>query len=45
MDQLDEAHDFALLRSAKNQQALHWYHNRQVQGWAFNVEDLVLHLV
>ncbi|XP_066361185.1 uncharacterized protein [Miscanthus floridulus] len=28
MDQLDEAHDITLLRSAKYQQALHWYHNR-----------------
>ena len=45
MDQLDEAHDVALLRSTKYQQALHWYHGRRVQGWAFNVGDLVLHLV
>ena len=28
MDQLDEAHDVALLRSAKYQQALCWYHSR-----------------
>ena len=27
MDQLDEARDIALLRSAKYQQALRWYHN------------------
>ena len=45
MDQLDEAHDIALLCSAKYQQALRWYHNRRVQDRAFNVGDLVLHLV
>ncbi|XP_066375230.1 uncharacterized protein [Miscanthus floridulus] len=45
MDQLDEAHDVALLRSAKYQQALRWYHGRRVRGWAFNVGDPVLHLV
>ena len=28
MDQLDEARDVALLRSAKYQQALRWYHSR-----------------
>ena len=27
MDQLDEVHDIALLRSAKYQQALCWYHS------------------
>ena len=42
MDQLDEAHDVALLRSAKYQQALHQYHSRRVQGQTFNVGDLVL---
>ena len=31
MDQLDEAHDIALLRSAKYQQALRWYHGRWVR--------------
>ena len=45
MDQLDEARDVALLRSAKYQQALRWYHNRRVQDRAFNVGDLVLCLV
>ena len=45
MDQLDEACDVALLRSAKYQQALRWYHSRRVWGQAFNVEDLVLHLI
>ena len=45
MDQLDEARDVALLRSAKYQQALRQYHGRRVRGQAFNVEDLVLHLV
>ena len=45
MDQLDEAHDIALLRSAKYQQALRRYHSRRVWGQAFNVGDLVLRLV
>ena len=45
MDQLDEAHDVALLRSAKYQQALHRYHSRRVRGRAFNIGDLVLRLV
>ena len=35
----------ALLRSAKYQQALHRYHSRRVWGRAFNIRDLVLHLV
>ena len=45
MDQLDEARNVALLHSAKYQQALHRYHNRQVRGRAFNIGDLVLRLV
>ena len=45
MDQLDEARHIALLRSARYQQALSWYHSHQVWGQAFNVGDLVLHLV
>ena len=45
MDQLDEARDIALLRSAKYQQALRWYHSRWVRGRSFNIGDLVLHLV
>ena len=45
MDQLDKACDIALLRSAKYQQALRWYHSRWVWGRAFNVGDLVLCLV
>ena len=45
MDQLDEARNIALLRSAKYQQALHQYHSRGVQGRAFNVGDLVLLLI
>ena len=45
MDQLHEAHDIALLRSAKYQQALRRYHSRRVWGRAFNVRDLVLCLV
>ena len=32
MDQQDEAHDVALLCSAKYQQALRWYHSRRVRG-------------
>jgi hypothetical protein len=45
MDQLDEAHNIALLRSAKYQQALHRYHRCHVRGQAFNIGDLVLHLI
>ena len=45
MDQLDEARDIALLRLAKYQQVLRQYHSRWVRDRAFNVRDLVLHLV
>ena len=45
MDQLDEAHDVALLHSAKYQQALRRYHSQRVRGRASDIEDLVLHLV
>ena len=45
MDQLDEACNIVLLHSAKYQQALRWYHSRQVRGQAFNIGDLVLCLV
>ena len=45
MDQLDEACDVTLLRLAKYQQALRWYHSHRVWGRAFNVRDLVLCLV
>ena len=45
MDQLDEARDVTLLRSAKYQQALCRYHSHRVQGQAFNIGDLVLYLV
>ena len=45
MDQLDLARDVALLRSAKYQQALRWYHSRRVRVRAFNVRDLVLCLI
>ena len=45
MDQLDEARDVTLLWLAKYQQVLFWYHSRRVRGQAFNVGDLVLHLI
>ena len=45
MDQLDEARNIALLRSAKYQQALRRYHSRRVRGRSFNVGDLILRLV
>ena len=45
MDQLDEARNVALLRSAKYQHAMRWYHSRRVQDRAYNVGDLVLHLM
>ena len=44
-DLLDKARDVALLRSAKYQQELRWFHNHRVWGRAFNVGDLVIHLV
>ena len=45
MDQLDEAHDVALLHSAKYQRVLRRYHSRRVWDLAFNIGDLVLRLV
>ena len=45
IDQLDEVHDVALLRSAKYQQVLSQYHSHRVRGRAFNVGDLVLCLI
>jgi hypothetical protein len=45
MDQLDEARDVALIRTAKYQQALQRYHGHHVQGRAFNIGNLVLQLV
>ena len=45
MNQLDEARDVALLRSAKYQQALRRYHHRHIRGCAFDVGDLVLRCV
>ena len=41
-DQLDEARDAALLHSAKYQQALRRYHDRNVKSRGFNVGDMVL---
>jgi hypothetical protein len=45
IDQLDEAHDVALLRSAKYQQALRHYHERNMRPREFHVGDLVLRRV
>jgi hypothetical protein len=45
IDQLDEAHDVALLRSAKYQQALRCYHERNVCPREFHIGDLVLQRV
>ena len=45
MDQIDEAREVALLRSAKYQQALRRYHGRNIRGRAFEVGDLVLRRV
>ena len=45
MDQLDETHDIALLRSTKYHQALRRYHSRRVRDRAFNIGDLVLLLI
>ena len=45
MDQIDEARDVALLKSATYQQALRRYHSRHIRGRAFEVGDLVLRRV
>jgi hypothetical protein len=45
IDQLDEARDVALLRSAKYQQALRRYHERNMRPREFHVDDLVLRRV
>jgi hypothetical protein len=45
IDQLDEARDVALVRSAKYQQALRRYHERNVRPREFHVGDLVLQWV
>jgi hypothetical protein len=45
IDQLDEARDVALLRSAKYQQALWRYHEDNVRPREFHVGDLVLRRV
>jgi hypothetical protein len=42
IDQLDEARDVVLLRSAKYQQMLRCYHERNVRPLEFHVGDLVL---
>jgi hypothetical protein len=45
IDQLDEARDVALLKSAKYQQALRRYHERNMRPCEFHVGDLVLRRV
>jgi hypothetical protein len=45
IDQLDEALDVALLRSAKYKQALRRYHERNMRPREFHVGDLVLRRV
>jgi transposase InsO family protein len=45
IDQLDEARDMALLRSAKYQYALRCYHERNMRPREFHVGDLVLRRV
>jgi transposase InsO family protein len=45
IDQLDEARDVALLRSAKYQQALRLYHERNMHPREFHVGNLVLRRV
>jgi hypothetical protein len=45
IDQLDEARDVALLRSAKYQQALRRYHEHNMRPREFHVGDLVLRRV
>ena len=45
LDQLQEAREVALLRSAKYQQSLRRLHARRVRGRALNVGDIVLRRV
>jgi hypothetical protein len=45
MDQLDEACDVALSRSAKYQQVLRRYHERNMRPHEFHAGDLVLRRV
>jgi predicted metal-dependent RNase len=45
IDQLNKARDVALLRSAKYQQALRRYHERNVRPREFHVGDLMLRRV
>ena len=45
LDQLEQARDVALLRSARYQQALRRYHHHRVRVRTFNVGDLVLRRV
>jgi hypothetical protein len=42
---IDEARDVVVIRSAKYQQDLQRYHDRQVRGRSFNVGNLVLRRV
>jgi hypothetical protein len=45
IDQLDEAHDVALLHLVRYQQTLRCYHERNVRSREFQVRDLVLRWV
>ena len=45
IDQLEEARDVALLRSAKYQQGLRRHHSRRVRSRSFSIGDLVLRKV
>jgi hypothetical protein len=42
IDLLKESRDIAVVRSARYQQVLRWYHMRMVHPRAFQVGDLVL---
>jgi hypothetical protein len=42
LDQLEEAHDVALLHSARYQQSLRRYHDKHVRRRDLNIGDLVL---
>jgi hypothetical protein len=41
LDQLEEAHDIALLHSARYQQNLRCYHDKHVRSQDLNIGDLV----
>jgi hypothetical protein len=44
LDQIDEAHDVAMMHSVRYQQALRWYQAQKIRCRDFNEDNLVLRL-